>query len=566
MRGVHQSVTDLVSSRVGRTLKDKWRIDALIGTGGMAAVYSATHRNGHRVALKILHAGLSVDAAIHERFLREGYVANTVQHPGVVRILDDDQTEDGAAFLVMELLEGESMAARAERLGGHLPVHEVASMADQLLDTLAAAHDRGVVHRDIKPENVFLTHEGRIKVLDFGIARVREATSTSATSTRTGTLMGTPSFMPPEQALGRTSQVDALSDLWATGACMFVLTAGQLVHFGETANEQLIAAATVPARSLTLAAPWAPVPFVQVVDRALAYDKAHRWPDARAMLAALRQGMAAIQEAPSGPHVPPAMASGLRTAGQNLRPISQSYSGPVPRPSGSDLTPVLGAAGVSPQPTPKPQDGPAPPLVAFHETNTEGSGAFARPSGAAAMYRPSSAPRSSLPSVSPSPSSSLTPAATSAPGGASVGAGSAAMAAPQGRRPVPATTVAALAGAVMFLVAGIGTLGIVLTRGRAATPPAAAATARAPAPAVSHASVLPNPSAEAPTPATPDPVPTTDVAETPAPAPSASAVHGASPHGHPTTPPRVDPGKAPAAPATLPPNPYASQAKGKRHK
>ena len=130
-------------TRVGTTLRGKWRLDVLLGVGGMAAVYAATHRNGTRAAIKILHPELSTHAHIRARFFKEGRVANTVGHPGAVKVVDEDEDETGALFLVMELLDGEHLDARAARSGGKLPADEVLSAADQILDVLAAAHDQG---------------------------------------------------------------------------------------------------------------------------------------------------------------------------------------------------------------------------------------------------------------------------------------------------------------------------------------------------------------------------------------------------------------------------------------
>src|SRR5579859_4899448 len=157
-------------------LKRKWRIVRLLGVGGMAAVYEAVHVNGSRVAIKQLHLELSLDAELRERFLREGYAANKVEHPGAVRVIDDDCAEDGSVFLIMELLEGETLAMRVKRIG-KMSEASVLVMADLLLEVLAAAHDKGIVHRDVKPENVFVTRDGGLKLLDFGVARVREATT-----------------------------------------------------------------------------------------------------------------------------------------------------------------------------------------------------------------------------------------------------------------------------------------------------------------------------------------------------------------------------------------------------
>src|SRR5262245_36791964 len=142
-------------NRVGSVIKGRWRLDRLLGSGAHAAVYEATHRNGHRVALKLLHAGIAQEESLRVRLLREAYVANSIGHPGVVRILDDDGTEDGTIYLVMELLEGESLELRRERANGKLPVEEAFQIALGVLDVIAAAHDKGVVHRDLKPENIF---------------------------------------------------------------------------------------------------------------------------------------------------------------------------------------------------------------------------------------------------------------------------------------------------------------------------------------------------------------------------------------------------------------------------
>jgi serine/threonine-protein kinase len=283
--------------RVGTVLGGKWRLDALLGVGGMASVYSATHRNTKRVAVKLLHPHLSFEGSIRERFLREGYAANRVKHPGVVAVHDEDTTQEGAAFLVMELLEGESVSERWQKKSFRLPPEEVMSLTDELLDTLAAAHEQGIVHRDIKPENLFLTHDGQLKVLDFGIARLREL-SGSISATRTGSMLGTPAFMAPEQAKGRWNEVDALTDLWSVGATMFTLITGDYVHQGNTANEMLALTITQPARSLGSVMPGLHPALVELVDRALAYQKHDRWPDARAMRAALKQ--ARVEVASSG--------------------------------------------------------------------------------------------------------------------------------------------------------------------------------------------------------------------------------------------------------------------------
>src|ERR1700677_2657894 len=140
--------------RLGQVLRGKYRIDRVIGVGGMAAVYAATHRNQKTFAVKVLHRELSFNDDVRNRFLREGYAANSVRHPGAVAVLDDDVAEDGAAFLVMELLDGATVEAVWETQR-RLSQSAVLCIAHQMLDTLAVAHSKAIVHRDIKPANLF---------------------------------------------------------------------------------------------------------------------------------------------------------------------------------------------------------------------------------------------------------------------------------------------------------------------------------------------------------------------------------------------------------------------------
>ena len=286
--------------RLGTTLRGKYRLDSVLGAGGMAVVYAATHRNAKRFAVKMLHAELSLDADICARFLREGYAANSVGHPGTVSVLDDDIAEDGAAFIVMELLHGAPVDALWESHGRRLPVGPAVSIAEQLLDVLAAAHRNGIVHRDIKPSNLFVTRDGTLKVLDFGIARARESANAAsgAPLTGTGMLLGTPAFMAPEQALGNTSDVDALTDVWAASATLFTLLSGRLVHEGDNPSQILVRAATARAPRLAAVAPEIPARIAQVVDRGLSFEKPMRWPDAAAMRDALREAHAEVFGAP----------------------------------------------------------------------------------------------------------------------------------------------------------------------------------------------------------------------------------------------------------------------------
>ena len=270
--------------RVGSTVRRKYRLDGLLGYGAMAAVFAATHRNGSRVAIKMLHPALAHIDEIRSRFLREGYVANRIPHPGVARISDDDDDDEAkTVFLVMELLDGVTLGASLAALGGKLPVAEAVRTASRVLDVLEIAHPLGIVHRDLKPENIFLCASGEIKVLDFGIARVAELSS----ATRSGQIMGTPAYMAPEQASGRTREIDARTDLWAVGALLFRVLSGRDVHVASNQTVQMVYAATQPAPPIaTICAHLSPA-LGAVIDRALLTDVPARWPHARAMLDAL---------------------------------------------------------------------------------------------------------------------------------------------------------------------------------------------------------------------------------------------------------------------------------------
>lgn len=316
--------------RVGTTLRDKYRIERVLGVGGMATVYLGVHRNGHKVAVKILHKELSQSATQRERFIREGYVANSIDHPGAVRVLDDDVAEDGCPFLVIELLDGENLEERRRRNAGKLDVREVLAIGHALCDALSAAHDKGVIHRDIKPENVFIRGDGSLKILDFGIAKV--ATEEAAL----GGLAGTPAFMPPEQALGDIlGPIDARADLWAAGATMFTLLTGRFVHDASRTTEFLTSTATKSAPRLHEVAPEMPQAVANIIDTALAYDRDERFVDARDMRDAIGDAFHEVFHEPLTSAVPHGPASLLSTGTSSLFPPARaSLRGPVSSRSG----------------------------------------------------------------------------------------------------------------------------------------------------------------------------------------------------------------------------------------
>jgi serine/threonine-protein kinase len=270
--------------RVGTTLCNKWKLERLLGTGGMASVYVGVHKIGRKDAIKILHPDVARSPDLRARFEQEAHAANRFKHQGAVEIRDIDVAEDGAPFLVMELLEGESMQAMAARLAGEIPLTDLLRYVDELLDVLSAAHAQGIIHRDIKLDNLFVETTGHLKVLDFGIARIRDGARLFRT--RSGATLGTASYMPPEQAQG--AEVDARADLFSVGATMYRLLAKRRIHEGRTEADVLAKMATESAASLAIVAPSVPSDVSLVVDRALAFSRDRRYPDAATMQADIR--------------------------------------------------------------------------------------------------------------------------------------------------------------------------------------------------------------------------------------------------------------------------------------
>ncbi len=279
--------------RVGQTLAGKWRIDEVLDMGGAAAVFAATDAKGRRVAIKLLHPHIAKEPEVRARFLREGYAANQVDHRGAVRITGDGETDDGNVFLVMELLEGESLDKMISRMPGErVPCVDVLAVAHQTLDVLDAFHARGVIHRDLKPANLFVTTPGIVKVLDFGFAQLR-----SRRTTARGMVLGTIAYMAPEQVSGNPADVDERTDLFEVGAVMFHTLTGATFVEGTTMLERVTNVGKKPAPKIQTRVPELPGYVADVVDRALAFRKQDRWESAGDMRDAVWSAHSALVRA-----------------------------------------------------------------------------------------------------------------------------------------------------------------------------------------------------------------------------------------------------------------------------
>ena len=266
-------------------LARRYVLEREVGRGGMATVYLGRDvKHGRAVAVKVLHAELAA-AVGPERFLREIELTASLQHPHILPLFDSGAT-NGVLWYVMPFIEGETLRARLER-ERQLPVPVAERIAREVADALAYAHARGVVHRDIKPENILL-QDGHALVADFGIALAAQRAN-GARLTGTGLMLGTPHYMAPEQGAG-DGVVDARADVYALGAVLYEMLAGEPPYTGPTAQVVMARALTERPRALTTTRPTVPARLAAIVDTALAKVPADRFESAAAMRDALSRG------------------------------------------------------------------------------------------------------------------------------------------------------------------------------------------------------------------------------------------------------------------------------------
>jgi serine/threonine-protein kinase len=275
--------------QAGDLINGKYRLVRLIGDGGMGSVFEARHEYlGTTVALKFLHPELARRPGLVERFLREARLSASIKNPHILHVTDVDQASDGAAYLVMELLEGQSLMSVLEG-GKTLSLDLALDYTLQMLAGLEAAHAAGAVHRDLKPDNVFVVATPRgpfVKLLDFGIAKLRTSKEFQVALTRPGVMMGTPEYMAPEQAFSADT-VDARADVYSVGAMLYEMLAGARAAQGEDAQQ--IAAFTIAGnvKPLNQANTTVPEGLAKIVHRAMAPSATERFGSATELRDAL---------------------------------------------------------------------------------------------------------------------------------------------------------------------------------------------------------------------------------------------------------------------------------------
>jgi hypothetical protein len=355
-----------------------YQVDAAIGSGGMAEVYVAHHLVFPRkAALKVLQERFSRSADIVQRFINEARAANAIQHPNIIEVIDAGRLESsGAPYILMEYLDGESLGARLR--AGQLPVREAVRIAIETAEAVAAAHDKGIVHRDLKPENIFLVRRDgappSVKVLDFGIAKLRSDVANTLAQTQVGMVMGTPQYMSPEQCRD-VSTVDHRADIYSLGVILYEMVCGRPPFQSAAGFADLVYAhvAVVPEspRKLT---PSLPISLESVILRCLAKSPDDRYASMRDLVDGLHSALLREQDGPSAmavaapvTQVPPTTPRSRRwviatvfslaaLAGAAVALRGRHFGAPATRP---EAVPVVGSNAARMRQGPTPPSGPA---------------------------------------------------------------------------------------------------------------------------------------------------------------------------------------------------------------
>jgi len=257
---------------IGTLLEDKYEILSELGRGSMGQVFRARHtRIGRDVAIKVLMHSFAESPRTRDRFMAEAQATGRVEHQNVAQVWDVGVTTDGRPYLVMELVRGESLTDRLER-ERRLPLADALFIARQLLAGLTAAHRAGVAHRDVKPDNILLASRNRVKIVDFGVARVLDSESYRITGS--GDVVGTPRYFAPEQAAGKS--VDERCDAWAATVVLYQMVTGEMPFPGQNVVEVLSTITHAPTPLPSAVRPYLPERLDLIISAGLVKDAAHR--------------------------------------------------------------------------------------------------------------------------------------------------------------------------------------------------------------------------------------------------------------------------------------------------
>jgi len=367
-------------SLIGTIVADSYRIERLLGKGGMGEVYLAKHiRLPRQVAIKFLHKSAAAEPEAFARFRREAEITSSLHHPSILEVQDFNQLPDGTPYLVMEYLEGEDLDARLQRRG-RLPLGETLAIVKAVGAGLQAAHKRQIVHRDLKPGNVFLVlvEQGDEvvevpKILDFGISKIRQAQTTAFKQTRDHQLLGTPIYMSPEQARGDNTSVDERTDQWALAVIVYECLAGAPPFMADELTGilvKIIAETPKPLQSLGVEVPAA---TEQALLRALSKEREARFPSIAEFVKALGASTVTIDAMPTPSTAAPAAQESQsdRRSSPSWRALPATVDGPAAlAPAVAEASRKAAVAGVMvaaeiPVEAPRavPEEGPSPPVI-----------------------------------------------------------------------------------------------------------------------------------------------------------------------------------------------------------
>jgi serine/threonine-protein kinase len=337
-----------------------YMLTAKLGEGGMGVVYLAEHPViGRKVAMKAIHPELSRNPEVVSRFVTEAKAVNQIGNEHIVDIHDFGNTPDGEFYFIMEYLQGEALSDRLRRISVIDP-ERAATVAIQVADALGASHQHGIIHRDLKPENIFLITKGHatdfVKVLDFGLAKLTQGEEKASHKTRTGSVMGTPYYMAPEQCEGKAN-IDHRADIYSLGVILFEMLTGKVPFAGEGYGEIIVKHITTPAPSPRSINPSISPALEAIVMRALAKGRENRFQTMESMASALADPEAYLE---SAAHPLPPVASGAPTqlslggSGPSATPAfpaDAAVSGKVVLGGPAERTPGVGAAKSGPMPS-----------------------------------------------------------------------------------------------------------------------------------------------------------------------------------------------------------------------